>query len=149
MKNQYTSKNLAMGFLLAFATIFMVDSVLLAQQTLPNRRIVVNETWDTDQVLTTSIIVQSGATLTITGGAILADVLSVGFEYVDINGDGFGDLQIIVEAGGTLVSTGFVNLEASGSSPYSLANPTLTNNRHWDGIVLQSPNINLSANTTI
>jgi flagellar hook assembly protein FlgD len=149
MKNQYTSKNLAMGFLLAFATIFMVDSVLLAQQTLPNRRIVVDETWDTDQVLTTSIIVQSGATLTITGGAILADVLSVGFEYVDINGDGFGDLQIIIEAGGTLVSTGFVNLQASGSSPYSIANPTLTNNRHWDGIVLQSENINLSANTTI
>lgn len=149
MKNQYTSKNLAMGFLLAFATIFMVDSVLLAQQSLPSRRIVVNETWDTDQTITTNIIVQSGATLTITGGLAANTAVDIGFEYVDVDGDGFGDLQIIVEAGGTLVSTGFVNLQASGTSPYSVANPTLTNNRHWDGIVLRSQNINLSATTTI
>lgn len=138
-----------MGFLLAFATIFMVDSVLLAQQSLPSRRIVVNETWDTDQTITTNIIVQSGATLTITGGGAANTAVDIGFEYVDVDGDGFGDLQIIVEEGGTLVSTGFVNLQASGTSPYSVANPTLTNNRHWDGIVLRSQNINLSANTTI
>ncbi|MEE4292210.1 MAG: right-handed parallel beta-helix repeat-containing protein, partial [Cycloclasticus sp.] len=146
MKNQYTIRNLVKGSFVALAMMLVTGaSGLFAQQSLPNFRVITGtETWSVDQTITSSIIIQSGATLSISNG------VDVGFEYVDADGDGLGDLQIIIENGGTLISTGTVNLQASGTNPLLDADPNAANNVHWDGIVVRDPTgLQLSGGTTL
>lgn len=149
--NQRLMKLLLVSILFVLGTA----DLLKAQQNLPTREIIVNELWDTNQTLTSSIVVKSGATLYI-GGSFAnptnptfppsqgAQNIIVAFEFVDVNNDGVGDIGITVEPGGALVinTTGTVDFQKTGTN-------TGGDDRHWNGLTFES-NLNvLSLRTTI
>lgn len=88
-------------------------------------------TWSSDVNLTSSVVIKDGGKLTIEAG------VTVGFNYVDLNLDDIGDLNITIENGGALVIKGTpqnpVIFEPIGSAP-----PAGNERRHWSGIIFES-----------
>jgi len=79
--------------------LLMVFCVLLTRLTLYGQAslyITEDVTWTTDKSFNTHVVVEDGATLTIVAGVY------VGFEWVDLNLDGIGDLELLIKQGGTL-----------------------------------------------
>lgn len=149
------NQRLMLLLMIALLTTLISVGNLRAQQDLPTREIIVNELWDTNQTLTSSIVVKSGATLYIGGSFATpsapsfppnagAQNITIAFEFVDVNNDGIGDIGITVEQGGALVinTTGTVDFQKVGTN-------TGGDDRHWNGLTFES-NLNvLSLRTTI
>lgn len=127
-----------------FALLLTGSAALHAQnQTLPVRQIFTDELWNTNQVLSTSIVIKEGATLYLGGTFSVPTAptfpptrgtsgLSILFEYVDENNDGVGDLGITIEPGAALVinTTGQIVFGPSGTKPDG-------SGAHWAGLQWQ------------
>lgn len=113
-------------------TRFLLATILLfaAQDSVSQIHISADTTWQTDQVFSQSVIVDSGVTLTVMEG------VQIEFNYVDNDSNGCGDLK--VEVNGILATLG------NQCKPVRFGpNGSPTNGRkHWKGVHINSADLN-------
>ncbi|GJQ64227.1 MAG: hypothetical protein SCALA702_32800 [Melioribacteraceae bacterium] len=107
--------------LLLFSAIYSQSSYVISE----------TETWSADKTFNTNVIVESGGKLIIESG------VTVGFHWADINADGFGDFKLQVKNGGKIVIRGKTDSPVI-FTPVGDPAPEGSENKHWQGIVLDS-----------
>jgi hypothetical protein len=108
--------------------LFLLSNIIQAQLIISE-----NTVWSTDQILTQSVIVNEGATLTIEKG------VSVKPLFIDINSDNIGDINIEIK--GNLVLNSTIS-EPTIFEPYE----STFSNRYWEGITINTDSLVLLRN---
>ncbi|MBI9070628.1 MAG: T9SS type A sorting domain-containing protein [Melioribacteraceae bacterium] len=119
--NHFVGIKNSMKIFLTLFTFLFISSNLFAQ----DYEITGAESWTTNQILNTNVVVKSGGVLTISAAVV------VNVHFVDVDQDGIGDISIRVEDGGSINIGAAAVFQGGGVAP-------AVKNLWWEGIILET-----------